>query len=276
MVKESGRKLPPPYISYRTFQNFLERLQQGVPARIDQSYWSERLSFSNGYQLMSALRFMGLIDAKDAPTSRLRLLAQASGAQRAEAMKQVTSVAFSFVLQESFDSQSATYAQLEEVFSTFELTAGVRRKCIKFFVELASDAGIPLSSFITKRLRLARSSTGTKPTIKKRGTKPIGSARNGTGTKAVTKRSGTTPMRNLIVPLPIEKVPIEMSWDNTLLTKFPTFDPSWSNELKLGWLQVFDSLKFPTFVPTWSDEVKLKWFEAFDKLLNRKFPKGKL
>ncbi len=67
-----------------------------------------------------------------------------------------------------------------------------------------------------------------------------------------------------------------MSWDNTLLTIFPTFDPSWSNEVKLGWLQVFDSLKFPTFDPTWYDEVKLKWFEAFDKLLNRKFPKGKL
>jgi hypothetical protein len=36
-----------------------------------------------------------------------------------------------------------------------------------------------------------------------------------------------------------------MSWDKMLLAKFPTFDP------------------------TWTDEVKLKWFEAFDKLLER-------
>lgn len=254
MVKESSRKRLPPYISYRTFQNFLERLQQGVPARIDRSYWSERLSGSNGTQLMSALRFLGLIDAKDTPTSRLRLLAQANGAQRAEVLKQITSGAFGFVLQDSFDAQSATYSQLEEAFSTFELTDGVRRKCVKFFVELSSDAGIPLSSFITKRLRSAHGSTGTKP---------------------VPKRKGTKPMRNLIVPLDLEKIPAETSWDRMLLTKFPTFDPSWSDEVKLGWLQAFDGLKFPTFDPAWSDEVRLKWFDAFAKLLEREFPKGK-
>jgi hypothetical protein len=29
--------------------------------------------------------------------------------------------------------------------------------------------------------------------------------------------------------------------------------------------------KFPTFDPTWSDDIKLKWFEAFDALLKRGF-----
>jgi len=32
--------------------------------------------------------------------------------------------------------------------------------------------------------------------------------------------------------------------------------------------------KFPTFDPTWSDEVKLKWFEAFDRLLKEGQSKG--
>ena len=255
MVKERGRKRLPPYISYRTFQNFLDRLQQGIPARIDRSYWSDRLSGSTGTQLMSALRFLGLIDANGAPTSRLRLLAQAKGIQRAEVLRQITSEAFGFVLQVSFDSQSATYAQLEESFhTTFELTDGVRRKCVKFFVALASDAGIPLSPFITKRLRSVRGSTGTKPAIKRRGTKAN---------------------RNLIVPLDFGGIPVEIPWDKMLLTKFPTFELSWSDEVKLGWLQAFDGLKFPTFDPTWSDEVKLKWFEAFHKLLERDFPQGK-
>lgn len=231
MVKDKGRKRLPPYISYRTFQNFLDRLQQGIPARIDRSYWGDRLSGSTGTQLMSALRFLGLIDANGTPTSRLRLLVQAKGAQRVEVLRQITSEAFGFVLQGSFDSQSATYAQLAEVFnSTFELADGVRRKCVKFFVTLASDAGIPLSSFITKRLRLVRGSTGTKSAIKRRGTKAN---------------------RNLIVPLDLEKTPAEIPWDKMLLTKFPTFDLSWS------------------------DELKLRWFEAFDKLLERGFPEGK-
>ena len=255
MVKDSGRKRLPPYISYRTFLNFIDRLQQGIPSRIDRSYWSDKLSGSTGTQLMSAMRFLGLIDASGKPTSQLRQLVSAKGAQRKEVLSQITSEGFGFLLQGSFDSQTSTYAQLEEVFhNTFELTDSVCRKCVKFFVALASDAEMPLSPFILKRVRSVRADTGTKLAIKRRGTKG---------------------KRNLIVPQNLEEIPAEVSWDKMLLGKFPTFDPSWSDEVKLGWLETFDGLKFPTFNPTWSDEVKLKWFEAFDKLLERDFPKGK-
>jgi len=232
MVKNKGRKRLPPYISYRTFQNFLEGLQQGIPARIDRSYWSDKLSGSTGIQLMSALRFLGLIDADGTPTNRLKLLASTRGIPRTEILKEITTEAFSFLLQgDSFDLESSTYAQLQEAFhSAFELTDGVNRKCVKFFVELATVSGIPLSPFISKRLRSVRSSTGTKPSARKRGIKA---------------------KWNLAVPQDLEEIPTEMSWNNILLTKFPTFDP------------------------TWTDEVKLKWFEAFDKLLERNFPTGR-
>ncbi len=255
MVKDSGRKRLPPYISYRTFYNFVERLQQGVPARIDRSYWGETLSGSNGTQLMSALRFLGLIDASSTPSSQLRQLVLARGALRTEVLRELTSGAFAFLLQGSFDSRTATYAQLEEVFhNTFELTDSVSRKCVKFFVALASDAQIPLSPFITKRVRLPQTRTGTK--------------------SAVKRRRGRMN-RNMIIPQALEEIPSEMSWDKMLLAKFPAFDPSWPDEVKLGWLEAFDGLKFPTFNPLWSDEVKLKWFEAFDKLLERDFSKAR-
>jgi hypothetical protein len=211
----------PPYVSYRTFQNFLEGLQQGVPARIDRSYWGDRLSGSTGTQLMSALRFLRLIDANNVPTSQLKMLAQASGDQRAEILQQVATEAFSFLMQGTLDLQSSTYAQLQEAFdNTFELTDGVSRKCVKFFVEMATAAGIPLSPFISKRLRTARSSSGTKTLPKK-----------------VDSRA------NRKAPVPQEEIPFQTPWERMLLAKFPTFDPAWT------------------------DEVKLKWFEAFDKLL---------
>jgi hypothetical protein len=231
MVKDKGRKRLPPYVSYRTFQNFIEGLQQeGIPARIDRSYWSDRLSGSTGIQLMSALRFLRLIDADGTPTNQLRLLASTRGIPRAEILKEVTTEAFSFLLQGSFDLQSSTYAQLQEAFhNTFDLTDGVSRKCVKFFVELASAAGMPLSPFISKRLRSVRSGTGTKPLIRKRGAKA---------------------KWNLAVPQDLAEIPAEKSWNKILLTKFPTFDP------------------------TWTDEVKIKWFEAFDKLLERDLPQG--
>jgi hypothetical protein len=255
MAKDNQRKRLPPYVSYRTFYNFIDRLQQGIPSRIDRSYWSERLSGSNGTQLMSALRFLGLIDTSATPTSLCRQLVSARGPQRTEVLRQITSEAYSSLLQGSIDSQTATYSQLEEAFhNTFELTESVRRKCIKFFVMLASDAGIPLSPFIMKRVRSMRSGTGTKPVI---------------------RRTVPKMKRNHQVPPNLEEVPVEMSWDKMLLAKFPTFDPSWSDGVKLGWLQAFEGLKFPTFNPEWSDEVKLKWFAAYDKLLGRDFPGGK-
>jgi len=253
MVRDSNRKRLPPYVSYRTFLNFIERLQQGIPGRIDRSYWSDRLSGSSGTQLMSAMRFLGLIDASSKPTGRLRQLVSVKGAQRKEVLKQMTSEAFGFLLQGSLDSQTATYAQFEDIFhNTFELTDSVCRKCVKFFIALASDAEIPLSPFVLKRVRLVQTDTGTKLAIKRRGTKG---------------------KRNLMIPQNLEEIPTEVSWDKMLLGKFPTFDPSWSDEVKLGWLGAFDGLKFPTFNPAWSDEVKLKWFEAFDKLLERDFPR---
>jgi len=223
MVKDKGRQRLPPYVSYRTFQNFLEGLQNGVPARIDRSYWSDRLSGSTGTQLMSALRFLRLIDANNVPTSQLKSLAQASGGQRAEMLKQVATEAFSFLMQGTLDLQSSTYAQLQEAFdNTFELTDGVSRKCVKFFVEMANAAGIPLSPFISKRLRTARSSSGTK---------------------VVPKKVEGRVSRKVVVPQQTEEIPFQTPWERMLLAKFPTFDP------------------------TWTDEVKLKWFEAFDKLL---------
>ena len=71
MVEDRGQKRLPPYVSYRTFQAFVDGLQQVIPARIDRSYWGERSSGSTGTQLMSALRFLGLIDVNDTPTNRL-------------------------------------------------------------------------------------------------------------------------------------------------------------------------------------------------------------
>jgi len=231
MVKDKVRKRLPPYVSYRTFQNFLEGLQQGIPARIDRSYWGDRLSGSTGIQLMSALRFLGLIDANNVPTSQLKLLAATKGSQKTEILRQVTTEAFSFLTEGSFELQNSTYAQLQEAFhNTFELTDGVSRKCVKFFVEMASAAGIPLSPFIAKRLRSVRSASGTKTMPKK--------------LEGRTSRKST-------VPQDFEEIPFSMSWDKMLLAKFPTFDPAWT------------------------DEVKIKWFEAFDKLLERDFAKGK-
>ena len=221
MGTEKSRRRLPPYISYRTLRNFLEELQQGIPARIDRSYWGERLSGSTGTQLMAALRFLGLIDTNSMPTMRLKSLVYAKGNQRIDLLTEMTTEAFSF-LSDSVDPQTATYAQLEEAFHrTFQLTGDVSRKCVKFYVNIATESGVSLSSFITKRIRLARSNTSTKTN---------------------TKRKNTGIIPNIKIPQDSDVLPDSTPWNKLLLTKFPVFDPTWTDEIKLNWFTAFAEL----------------------------------
>lgn len=223
MLSSSSKKLLPPYVSYRTFLNFLEGLQQTMPARIDRSYWGDRLSGSTGTQLVSALRFLDLIDVSGFPTVKLRQLVISKGSQRLELLKQVTHESYSFFFLSQVDPQAATYAQLEEAFhDNYQIASDVARKCIKFFIGLASDGGMKLSPFVTKKSRAARPAN----TLKK-------SARTS------DKKAGTE------IPQQTGLIPNGIGLDKLLIDKFPGFDPSWP------------------------DEVKLKWFAAFDELLKR-------
>lgn len=225
MVNDKDKKTLPPYVSYRTFRNFVDGLQLGMPSRIDRSYWGDKLSGSNGTQLITALRFLGLLDSDGIPQTRLKQLVSARGTQKAEILKQVAYTAFSFLAGRLLDPQTATYAQLEEAFyNNYQVTGDVARKCIKFFLNLESDAGIILSPFIVKKSKTIHADSVRKRTVK----------RESNGTK-----------RNSVTSLAIDSVPTQTTWYEMVLAKFPTFDP------------------------TWSDEIKLKWFEAFDALLKR-------
>ena len=123
---------------------------------------------------MGALRFLDLIDDRGQPTERLKPLANTKGESRVAVLRGICTDRFSFVFQGSPDPQNATYQQLEEKFTErFPLKPDVSRKCLKFFIELSHDAGIPLSPFITKRFRSSHPATGTKTIAKKPGARPL-------------------------------------------------------------------------------------------------------
>ena len=222
MAIVKDRKSLPPYVSYRTFRNFIDGLQLGMPSRIDRSYWGDRLSGSNGTQLMTGLRFLGLIDNDGIPQTRLRQLISARGTQRSEILKQIAYTAFSFLAERLLDPQAATYSQLEEAFyNTYQVTGDVARKCIKFFVSLEGDAGIILSPFIMKKSRTLRADGVRKKLLKKPG-------------------AGT--IQNSVASPVTDSIPTQITWYEMVLAKFPTFDPAWSDEVKLKWFEAFDAL----------------------------------
>jgi len=171
---------------------------------------------------MAALRFLRLIDANSKPTERLKPLVSAKGEQRAQILREIAAEAFDFVLRSSLDLESATYSQLEEVFqNTFQFTDDVRRKCVKFFIAMASDAGMVLSPFITKRTRLTHTSSGTK---------------------VINKKAISRTNRRRLIPQISEVLPNHSSWNDMLLAKFPSFDPAWNDEIKIKWFAAFDEL----------------------------------
>lgn len=222
MVNEPVRKRLPPYISYRTFLNFLDGLKEGIPSRIDRSYWGDKFSGSTGTQLVSALRFLRLIDNSNTPTSLLRQLVTNKDEQRTHTLQLICNDAYVFLLGSTFDPEKATYSQLNEVFhDMYQVTDDVARKCIKFFIQIAQNAEIPLSPFILKRSRKMRTSTASKRT---------------------PKNTGARANRNEVVPANAERIRGKMSWQEMLLMKFPSFDPNWPDEVKLKWFDGFGEL----------------------------------
>ena len=222
MTIDEGRKHSPPYVSYKTFGSFMENLQQHLPTRIDRSYWGDMFSGSTGTQLMSAMRFLNLVDVNGRPTPHLKVLAPATGEHRAALMRQVANDAYAFVLKGNLDLQNATYAELEDTFkNTFRMKTDVCRKCIKFFTEYLKDSGIPLSPQITKKRKMPKSSTTTKNT---------------------TKKVGTRTNQNFLVPDVEDRIPEILPWHRMLVEKFPHFDPAWNDEIKKKWFEAYFEL----------------------------------
>ena len=147
--------MAPPYISYLTFKNLLEWLEtEGVPLRFDRSFWSKKYSGSLGPQLMSGVRFLGLLTGEK-PTPLLESLVNAKGDERKESLRAIYRQAYKVV---NFDElERATPGMLNEWFATYSIEGSTLRKAESFLVNALKDADHPLSNSLKK---LARNKAG--------------------------------------------------------------------------------------------------------------------
>jgi len=227
----ANSKLLPPYVSYRTFWNFLDGLQAAIPARIDRSFWGDKFSGSTGGQLIATLKYLKMIDGNGVPTLRLKQLVLTKGTQRANLLRQLAQEAYPFFLTE-LDPASSTYSQLEEKLKEhFQIAADVGRKCIKFYIGLAEDGAISLSPFVTRKSKAMHTSAPTRKV------------------KRAPVRTGDAPADNSASSLPVPNdppfilaSPPVQSLGQILLAKFPDFDPTWTDDVKMRWFQAFDDL----------------------------------
>jgi len=160
----------PPYLSFSTFQAAILGLRgHGLPDRLDRSAWSNRSGAEQG-QIVSGLKFLGLID-KDGHTQQalrdLVLKAPGSGDEKrlfAELLKARYQKVFG-----SLDLTTATPKQLEDAIGEYGATGATKDRAVRFFIKAAQHAEVPLSSRFTNSLRSRTSTLGqgdsTKETL---------------------------------------------------------------------------------------------------------------
>jgi Family of unknown function (DUF5343) len=135
---------PPPYISFRTLLNLIERMaDEDVPPRIDRSFLS---GLSGGYQtqVLAALRSLGLMEDDGRVTTRLQALVD-QPEQRATIIGAILRERYPEAI--ALGEEKATQGQLEEQFKAYGISGATLRKAIAFFLHAANFAGIPVSPF---------------------------------------------------------------------------------------------------------------------------------
>jgi hypothetical protein len=160
------KKLTPPYLSYRTFINFLEKLKVGMPSRIDRSVMG---SFSGAAQaqIFPALKYLHLINPDDTPTEKLTSLVSSEGTEKQKILKDMIIVAYPFLFKDGIDLKRMTASHLQELFDKAGASGATARKSITFFMAAAKNTGIELSPHLKIRGAIRNSGKGKKTKIEK-------------------------------------------------------------------------------------------------------------
>lgn len=215
--KNAPKKLYPPYLPYKTIGTFLDSLKVALPQRIDRSLMK---SMSGGMQssLMLALAYFDLINPDTgAITEKLNRLVHSEGADKQRVLQEILSSSYPFIFKDGLQLDRATTSQLEERFKQSGLSGDTLRKSVTFFLKAAKDADLKVSPHIKG---VPHSKAGV--------VRP--------------KRSVPEKSEIPITKEPAPTLPEEVSWEKALLSKFPSFDPAWPDEVKSKWFDDFKAL----------------------------------
>ncbi|GEM_PF-7072787 len=162
MVSELDTKRNvPPYVSYKTFREFIVALPSGVQEQVDRVVWDSRLGDKTSAQLIAALRFLDLVTMTNEASDALYELASATPEERIQALAVVLQQHYAQVLpalaQGSRDDFEAQFAR------AFCTTGDTTRKCIAFFLHIAMEARLPISREILRGRQSSLSMTRQWP-----------------------------------------------------------------------------------------------------------------
>ena len=159
-------RVTPPYTSYSSLKTLLKNLKEhGVPSRIDRSVLGNSFSNAVGSQILTALKFLTLVDASSHPLPKMTDLVSAYGTEAwATKLRGVLSSAYDVLFR--INLETASPSQFNERFrAVYPGTDDVQRKSMTFFLNAAQDAGVKISPYILKNKK-PRAASGRKRTTK--------------------------------------------------------------------------------------------------------------
>ena len=166
-MKNIKNKIPP-YVSFKTFQTFLEFLSDGMPSRIDRSIWVNKFSGSNGTQIMTAIKFFNLIDSEGIPNDDFKNLVSRDLDLQKKIFRKLLFKYYEPIF--DLDLTKATRYQFREAFKSFGTKEGVLIKCEAFFIQASKYSNIVLSTHILARrhnVNISNSSEKSKQKLAK-------------------------------------------------------------------------------------------------------------
>jgi hypothetical protein len=162
MANEPQAKLIPPYLPYKTLMGSLENLAQGIPPKLDRSIWKNQPGTVQS-QILSAYKFLGLMNDSTEPTEMLRVLVEHRSSPT-PVMKHLIEDKYKAIL-DKHPLNTMTITMLNNEFEVaFQVDGETKKKGIRFLLQAAKANGFVLSKFLLDQTRV---SSGPR---KKRGT----------------------------------------------------------------------------------------------------------
>lgn len=191
-MAESDKSSAAVYVSFKTFQNSIEILANTViPNVIDKKVFTG-MAYSVQNQLFSGMRFLGLIDDKNKPTSELEELANPSEDDRKKKLTEILHTRYADLF--ALNLKKTTPDELEKKMAeSYGVAGDTKGKAVRFFVSAARYVGIELSPYIAKKANGAvRPSGPRKPRISRKQSPPPNQIIPGETSKTVQLKSGGT------------------------------------------------------------------------------------
>ena len=174
MAKSLEEKpLTPPYVAFATFKTMIAGFKEHVlPSRVDRSVLGNFSGIVGG-QLLTTLRFLGLVNSAGEPNGALRNLVSAVNTQQwPDALRLTIEGAYAPIFK--LNLQTASPSQFNEHFATtYPGEGSTQRKSMTFLLTAIQEAKIPISPYILKNKK-PRSALG-----KRRAPRQNGGGRHG-------------------------------------------------------------------------------------------------